>query len=244
MSGGPPGPLLALVTGASRGLGAVIAKVLAGEGYDLVLTARDHGALREVATQLAPFGTAVAVRPGDLTDPAHVERIAREVEGGRGLDLLVNNAATIGSTPAPLLEVTPEELDHIYRVNVLAPIALVRALRTPLAARRGLVVNLSSDAALGGYPGWGGYGASKAALDLASLTLSAELSADGIGIVSVDPGDLRTPGAEPAFPPDEFAARPSPEVTVPFWAWLLGQPREAVNGRRFRAQAEHWGWPT
>lgn len=230
---------LALVTGASRGLGAVLARVLAGEGFDLLLTSRDSAALRAVASELAPLGGAIAIRPGDVTDPAHVDRLAREAS--QGLDLLVNNAAILGSTPRALLATDPVELGTIYRINVLAPLALTEAVRRPLAARHGLVINLSSDAAVGGYPGWGAYGASKAALDLASLTLSSELAPEGIAVVSVDPGDMRTPGAESAFPPDEFSARPPPEVTVPFWTWLLGQPRAAINGRRFRAQAEHWG---
>ncbi len=240
-SDGPRRPL-ALVTGASRGLGEVIARELAGEGYELLLTARDGAALAHVAETLRPWRSAVELLPGDVTDPDHRERLREAVGRRRGLDLLVNNAATLGRTPLPpLLDASDAELQQVYRVNLVAPVALVRALRAALAARHGLVVNVSSDAAVGGYPGWGNYGASKAALDLASRTLAQELAPEGIAVVSVDPGDLRTPGAEPAFPPEEFRARPPPEVTVPFWAWLLGQPHDAVSGRRFQAQAEHWG---
>lgn len=233
---------LALVTGAGRGLGAVIARELAGEGYDLILTGRNASALAGVADSLGPWGRRVSAIAGDLTDASLRDRLRDEVAERRGLDLLVNNAATLGRTPLPpILDATDQELEQVYRVNVVAPVALIRALRPFLAVRRGLVVNLSSDAAVGGYPGWGNYGASKAALDLVSHTLAQELASDGISVVSVDPGDLRTPGAEPAFPPEEFRARPLPEVTVPFWAWLLGQTHASVNGQRFQAQAEHWG---
>jgi NAD(P)-dependent dehydrogenase (short-subunit alcohol dehydrogenase family) len=232
----------AVVTGASRGLGAVIARVLAGDGFDLLLTARNGDALRAVASELGSWGGEVEVIAGDVTDPEHQKRLAEAVGRHPGLDLLVNNAATLGPVPMPrLAEYDPAALEQVYRVNVVAPVALVRAFRAALAARGGLVVNISSDAAVGGYQGWGGYGASKAALDLASRTLAEELKENGISVVAVDPGDLRTPGAEPAFSPDEFRARPPPEVTVPFWAWLLGQPRAEITGHRFRAQAEHWG---
>ena len=106
-----------------------------------------------------------------------------------------------------------------------------------------LVVNVSSDAAVGGYPGWGGYGATKAALDLVSLTLATELASRGVAVASVDPGDLRTAMHQAAFPGEDISDRPAPEETLPFWAWLLGRPREVVSGRRFRAQAEVWEVP-
>ena len=109
-----------------------------------------------------------------------------------------------------------------------------------LRRRRGLVVNISSDAAVGGYPGWGGYGASKAALDLATLTLAHELAESGVAVVSVDPGDMRTQMHQDAFPGEDISDRPLPDATLPFWAWLLGQQHAAINGRRFQAQAEVW----
>jgi NAD(P)-dependent dehydrogenase (short-subunit alcohol dehydrogenase family) len=217
---------VALVTGASRGLGEVLARELAGEGYELVLTARNAPALARVAESLRPWGLPVETLAGDVTDPVHRGRLKDAIDRRTGLDLLVNNAAVLGPTPLPpLLEAKDAELEHVYRVNVVAPVAVIRTLRPALAARHGLVVNISSDAAVGGYPGWGNYGASKAALDLASHTLANELESEGIAVVSVDPGDMRTPGAEPAFAPEEFHTRPLPEVT----------------GHRFQAQAEHWG---
>ena len=111
----------------------------------------------------------------------------------------------------------------------------------PLLRRRaGLVINVSSDAAGGGYPGWGAYGASKAALDLVSLTLASELRDDGVAVVSVDPGDMRTQMHQDAFAGEDISDRPLPEVTLPFWAWLLGQPGTSVTGRRFKAQSDRW----
>jgi NAD(P)-dependent dehydrogenase (short-subunit alcohol dehydrogenase family) len=158
-----------------------------------------------------------------------------------GLDLLVNNASELGPSPLPALSDLPlAALERIFAVNVLAPLALVQAALPMLATRKGLVVNVSSDAAVGGYPGWGGYGASKAALDLISATLATELKSRGVAVVAVDPGDMRTAMHQAAYPGEDISNRPLPEVTIPFWAWLLGQARDAVSGRRYRAQDERW----
>ena len=121
----------------------------------------------------------------------------------------------------------------------------MQALLTSLAARRGLVVNVSSDASTGAYLGWGAYGSSKAALDLMTRTLAAEFvtGADGVGVVSVDPGDLQTQMHQAAFPGEDITDRPLPEVTLPFWAWLLGQEPRRVSGGRFEAQGERWELP-
>jgi NAD(P)-dependent dehydrogenase (short-subunit alcohol dehydrogenase family) len=129
---------------------------------------------------------------------------------------------------------------RVFDVNVFAPLALIQEALPLLKDRGGLVVNLSSDAAKGGYPGWGAYGASKAALDLISLTLANELGDVGVSAVAVDPGDMRTEMHQAAFPGEDISDRPLPEVTVPFWAWLFGQDRAAISGGRYQAQAEHW----
>ena len=114
-------------------------------------------------------------------------------------------------------------------------------LALPLLERRnGLIVNISSDAAIGGYPGWGAYGASKAALDLLSLTLANELKSRGVAVVAVDPGDMRTAMHQSAYPGEDISDRPLPSVTLPFFAWLLGQERGRVSGGRYRAQDEKW----
>jgi len=141
----------------------------------------------------------------------------------------------------PLLADYPlEGLRRAFEVNTFAPVALVQTLLPFLSTAKGLVVNISSDAAVGGYEGWGGYGASKAALDLISQTLANELQTENIGVVSVDPGDMRTAMQQDAFPDEDISDRPLPNTTLPFWAWLFGQDPAAVSGQRFMAQSEKW----
>jgi NAD(P)-dependent dehydrogenase (short-subunit alcohol dehydrogenase family) len=230
----------ALVTGASRGLGAVVATFLARAGYQLVLTARHADALEEVAGQLREH-TAVVAIPGDVADAAQRRSLHAAVHELGGLDILVNNASELGPSPMPALADYPlDALEQVFRVNVVAPIALVQELIWHLRRSNGLVVNVTSDAAVGAYEGWGGYGASKAALDLVSRTLAQELGADGVSVVAVDPGDMRTDMHQAAFPGEDISDRPLPDVTVPFWAWLFGADHAAINGRRFQAQGERW----
>ena len=134
-------------------------------------------------------------------------------------------------------------LRRVFEVNVIAPLALIRTCLPVLKKSRGLVVNITSDASRGGYPGWGGYGSSKAALDLLSKTLANELREAGVGVVAVDPGDLRTQMHQDAFPGQDISDRPLPEVTLPFWAWLEGQDPLRVTGQRFEAQGTVWEVP-
>jgi NAD(P)-dependent dehydrogenase (short-subunit alcohol dehydrogenase family) len=231
----------AIITGGSQGLGRTVADFLAAQGYGLVITARGEGELAAAARELRRHGGPVIALAGDVADPAHRQRLARAARELGRLDVLLNNASTLGATPLPpLAEYPVDELEAAFRVNVVAPIALVREVLPLLAESGGLVVNVSSDAARGGYPGWGGYGLTKAALDLASLTLANELSGRGVGVVAVDPGDLRTHMHQQAFPGEDISDRPLPEVTLPFWAWLFGRPRPAVTGRRYQAQADRW----
>ena len=231
----------ALITGASRGLGKTLAQFLAAQGTNLILTARGSEALDAAANELSKFGGRTITLAGDVADAKHRRALAQAADELGGLDLLVNNASILGPSPLPPLTEYPlESLEQVLEVNFLAPLGLVQATLPLLQRRHGLVVNISSDAAIGGYPGWGGYGASKAALDLASLTLASELADSGVAVVSVDPGDLRTQMHQEAFPGEDISDRPLPEVTLPFWAWLLGQAHAAVNGRRFKAQADVW----
>lgn len=237
-----PAPLLktALITGSSRGLGLTLADFLAAQGYALILTARGRKVLEEAARRLKRYGHPVTALAGDVSDPAHRRALAETAADG--LDLLVNNASNLGPSPLPALADFPlDALEAVYETNVVAPLALVQEILPLLKARRGLIVNVSSDAAQGAYPGWGGYGSSKAALDLLTCTLAAEL--DGVGVVSVDPGDMQTQMHQDAFPGEDISDRPLPEATLPFWAWLLGQDRLAVSGARFLAQGERWEVP-
>ena len=232
---------VALITGASRGLGAELAGFLAKRGYNLVLTARGSGALEATAQPLEEYGSRIVALSGDVSDPEHRSRLAEAAKSLGGLDLLVNNASHLGLSPLPpLSDYSLDAIERVFGVNLIAPLGLVQSTLHLLRESGGLVVNISSDAAVGGYPGWGAYGASKAALDLVSLTLADELRDDGVAVVSVDPGDMRTEMHQDAFSGEDISDRPLPEVTLPFWAWLLGQPRMSVTGRRFQAQSDLW----
>ncbi|HYS74231.1 MAG TPA: SDR family oxidoreductase [Thermoplasmata archaeon] len=240
------GPIerVALITGASRGLGYTLAEFLARQRWSLIVTARHERPLSEAADRLRAAGAIVTAVPGDVARPRDRRSIAAAVRQVGRLDLLVNNASELGASPLPpLLEHTLPALRRVFEVNVLAPIALVRACLPLLASSRGLVVNVTSDAAGGGYPGWGGYGSSKAALELVSKTLANELRDAGVGVVAVDPGDLRTQMHQDAFPGQDIRDRPLPEVTLPFWAWLEGQDPARVTGQRFEAQGAVWEVP-
>ena len=235
---------VAMITGASRGLGYTLANFLAAQGYALVIDARDAEALSRAAETFRAHGVTVTAVAGSVTDAAHRRALVRAARELGGLELLVNNASTLGPSPLPTLADYPlERLREVLETNVIAPVALVQEALPLLRETRGLVVNVTSDAALGGYEGWGGYGSSKAALDLVSKTLANELEESGVSVVSVDPGDMRTTMHQEAFPGEDISDRPTPDVTLPFWAWLLGQEREAnrdINGGRFQAQADRW----
>jgi NAD(P)-dependent dehydrogenase (short-subunit alcohol dehydrogenase family) len=178
---------------------------------------------------------------GDITDGSVRARLIGAARELGGLDLLVNNASELGGI-GPLLEFDVTRFGRIFPVNAGAPIALIQLAVPLLAERRGLIVNITSDAAQAAYPGWGPYGASKAALELLTRTLAAELDAQGVSAVIVDPGDMRTRMHQEAFPGEDISDRPLPEVTVPFWHWLLDQRAEAVSGQRFVAQQQDAPW--
>jgi NAD(P)-dependent dehydrogenase (short-subunit alcohol dehydrogenase family) len=219
----------------------VIARVLAGRGYDLVLGARDSAALERVARSLSPLGSRVMPVAGDLVDASVRATLVDTARTLGGLDLLINNASALGPI-GPLLKFDVPRLGQLFPVNVGAPMALIQLAAPLLAERRGLIVNVTSDAAHGAYPGWGPYGASKAALELLTRTLAAELVDCGISAVLVDPGDMRTRMHQDAFPGEDISDRPLPEITVPFWNWLLDQDPEQVRGKRFAAQQADGQW--
>ena len=232
---------VALVTGASRGLGEVIARVLAERGHDLVIGARDEAALNEARDRLTEHRTHVVAIAGDVTD-ASVRR--RWIDAARelgGLDVLVNNASELGGM-GPLMTFDVQRFGRVFPVNAGAPVALIQLAVPLLAARRGLIVNITSDAAHGAYAGWGPYGASKAALELLTRTLAVELIDQGVSAVLVDPGDMRTRMHQEAFPGEDISDRPLPDVTAPFWRWLFEQDREAVRAQRFIAQQQDAPW--
>lgn len=232
---------VAIITGASRGLGAVIGRVFADRGYDLVIGARTEEDLQRAADALVRRGRRVLEVPGDVSDAAVRARLVDAARQLGGLDVLVNNASELG-TIGPLLDFEVTRFGRVFPVNAGAPIALVQLAVPLLAERRGLIVNVTSDAARAAYPGWGPYGASKAALELLTRTLAAELRERGVSAVIVDPGDMRTRMHQEAFPNEDISDRPLPEVTVPFWHWLLDQTPDDVSGQRFEAQAREAPW--
>ncbi len=235
---------VAVVTGATRGLGHTLADFLAKQQWTLVATARGQRELGESVQRLQASGATVHALAGDVADPDHRRKILTLARRIGGLDLLVNNASELGTSPLPPLARYPvATLRRVLEVNLVAALALTQDLLPLLRKRRGLVVNITSDAAQGGYPGWGAYGASKAALDLISKTLAAEFKEDGVGVVSVDPGDMRTKMHQDAYPGQDISDRPLPDVTLPFWAWLLSQSPMAVSGGRYQAQAAVWEVP-
>jgi NAD(P)-dependent dehydrogenase (short-subunit alcohol dehydrogenase family) len=238
-----PNPV-AIVTGASRGLGELVARILAARGYGLVLNARQPGPLGATAASIAASKQGrdgVVAVEGDITDAAVRARLVDAARGLGGLNLLVNNASELG-TIGPLMAFDVQRFGRVFPVNAGAPIALIQLALPLLAERRGLIVNVTSDAAQGAYAGWGPYGASKAALELLTRTLAAELREQGVSAVLVDPGDMRTRMHQEAFPGEDISDRPLPEVTAPFWNWLFDQAPEAVSGERFAAQREDARW--
>jgi len=232
---------IAIVTGASRGLGLVIARVLAARGYGLVIGGRDREALELAAAELSTQSPDVLPVAGDITDPQVRTNLIEAARGLGGLDLLVNNASELGPI-GPLTSFDVPRLGRLFPVNVGAPLFLTQLAAPLLTDRRGLVVNITSDAATAAYPGWGPYGATKAALELLTRTLATELGEQGVSAVLVDPGDMRTRMHQEAFPGEDISDRPLPEVTAPFWNWLLDQNPEDIRGERFAAQHKDARW--
>jgi NAD(P)-dependent dehydrogenase (short-subunit alcohol dehydrogenase family) len=208
----------AIITGASRGLGLALARTLAGEGWTLIIDARGKEALESARAELAGYTQVIAI-PGDVTDPEHREDLVEAAREAGGVDALVNNASILGPSPQPeLLDYPLDVFVQVYRNNVVAPLALVQALHSELKSQA-RIINVTSDAAVEPYEGWGGYGSSKAALEQLSNILAAENP--GLRVYRVDPGDMRTRMQQEAFPDEDISDRPLPEVSVPGFIELL-----------------------
>jgi NAD(P)-dependent dehydrogenase (short-subunit alcohol dehydrogenase family) len=210
---------VALITGASAGLGLALAHGLAARGWALIIDARGADALKDAADSLAAH-TDVVPLAGDVTDPAHRSDLAETVAELGRLDLLVNNASYLGPSPQPALaDYDLDELRRVYDVDVVAPIALIQQLLPALTTSSGVIIDISSDAAVEPYEGWGGYGSAKAALDHATAILAAEHP--GLAVYAVDPGDMRTAMHQAAFPGEDISDRPEPQAVVPGFLRLL-----------------------
>lgn len=211
---------VAIVTGGSRGFGHALALDLADDGWDLVLDARRPEELEEIRLELAPRGARVVAIAGDVADARHRVTLIDSAVALGSLDLLVNNASTLGPTPLPpLASYNLEELRRVLEVNTLAPLALIQLALPLLSRSHGTVVSLTSDAGLEAYKGWGGYGSSKAALDHLHRVFGTEVS--DVRFYSFDPGDMRTEMHQAAFPGEDISDRPEPETVVPKLRLLL-----------------------
>jgi NAD(P)-dependent dehydrogenase (short-subunit alcohol dehydrogenase family) len=209
---------VAIVTGISRGLGRAVTAALLGRGWivvgdarrvtDLNATAREFGSPRLIAV------------PGDVTDPAHRAALINAATSAGRIRLLINNASRLGPSPQPALrDYTAADLQAVYAANVYAPLALIQRALRALTANSGLIINITSDAAVEPYPGWGGYGSSKAALDQLSAVLAAEVPT--VPVYAFDPGDMRTEMHQAAYPGEDISDRPAPQAVVPALLHLI-----------------------
>jgi NAD(P)-dependent dehydrogenase (short-subunit alcohol dehydrogenase family) len=225
---------VAIVTGASRGLGEALATGLARSGWSVVMDGRDSDALEEAAARMrrvAPDGVTIAVVPGDVTDPEHRHDLAGAAFQLGGLDLVVNNAGTLGAAPLPPLSDYPlGELRVAFEVNVVAPLGLIQdALPLLLDSPHPRVIDITSDAGVEAYEGWGGYGAGKAALEHVGAVLAVEVPE--LTVWTVDPGDLRTAMHQAAFPGEDISDRPEPASVVPAFLELINSTRPSGRYR-------------
>ena len=214
----------AIITGASRGLGLALARALAQRNWNLVIDARGAEALEKAAEELsaeAPEGAEVVAIPGDVADDRHRQALVEAAEKLGGPDLLVNNASLLGPSPQPrLADYALDDFEAVYEVNVTAPLALIqRALPLLSQSPQGRILNVTSDAGVEGYAGWGGYGSSKAALEQLSKVLAAEHAE--LRVWWVDPGDMNTQMLQEAYPDEDISDRPPPEESVPGLLKLL-----------------------
>ncbi|MGA7096489.1 MAG: SDR family oxidoreductase [Acidimicrobiia bacterium] len=223
---------VAVITGASRGFGLALARALAGEGWSLVIDARGADALDVAAAELAEHTTVRAIA-GDIADDDHRRALVAAAAEMGGVDLLVNNASLLGPSPQPNLGDYPlTDLTRVFQANVFGPLGLIQLAIPTLRDHHGTIVNITSDAAVEGYEGWGGYGSSKAALEQISNVLAEE--EPDVTVIWFDPGDMNTVMHQQAFPGEDISDRPPPEESVPPLLEILRQKRPSG---RYRAGA-------
>ncbi len=227
-----------VVTGGSRGLGAALGSALAAHGARVVLVARERGALEETVTRIRASGGEAYALAEDIGDKAATHRIAGVAAALAGpIDVLVHNASTLGPVPLRLLLDTDcEDLERALAVNVVGPFRLTKVIAGPMVLRgRGLVVHVSSDAAICAYPQWGAYGVSKAALDHLNRIWAAELQGTGVRFVSIDPGEMNTRMHADALPEADPATLADPAQVAARIVSLIRQDERVPNGARVEA---------
>jgi NAD(P)-dependent dehydrogenase (short-subunit alcohol dehydrogenase family) len=231
---------VALITGASRGLGRALALAFAREGASLALCARGQESLEQVASELAALGAPVLAVPADVRSTRDLDRlVALTLDRYQRVDILVNNASELGPTPLPYLaDYPPPAFDDVLQVNLVAPFRLTQALIGSMLLRdRGVIINVTSDAAVTGYPGWGAYAVSKAALEGLTRTWAVELAQTGVRIYAVDPGDMDTDMHRAAIPDADPSELVRPDDVALAFVRLVTSAEADLTGRRLEAAA-------
>ena len=229
---------VALITGGSRGLGRATALAFADEGAAVVVCARDAGDVRRVEAELRAFGEAVLALAADLRSPRDIERVvALGFDRFGRIDVLLNNASELGPTPLPYLaDYPPPDFADVLRVDIEAPFRVAQSVIGDMLRRgHGVIVNISSDVAVTGYPGWGAYAIAKAGLDAMTRTWAAELGGSGVRMYSLDPGDMNTAMHRAALPEDDPATLLDPATVAPAIVDLVTGRVQVANGARVRA---------
>lgn len=227
-----------LITGGSQGLGRALAQELAARGARVALAARGRAALEKATQEIGAGGGTAHALACDVGDPQAAYALAARAAALVGpVDLLINAASTLGEVPLPvLLDARAEDVERVFQVNVLGPFRLIKAVAGQMAVRgTGLVLNVSSDAAVEPYPGWGAYGASKAALDQLTRIWAAELEPAGVKVISVDPGEMDTQMHADALPDADRATLSTPDAVA---AWIVERIEHAdslASGARLTA---------
>lgn len=232
---------VALITGASRGLGRALALAFAREGADLVLCARGKKALEVVAKEVQKLGVKVLAIEADVSKKQDVERlVATALLTFDQIDILVNNASILGPSPMPyLIDYPTDAFEEVLRINTINPFMVTKAVLPSMIQRgQGSIINVSSEAGANGYPGWGAYGISKSALDLMSETWAAELENTGVRVNAVDPGDMDTKMHALAYPDEDPSQFAKPEQLTEIFVYLASDESRDVTGQRFLAQGD------
>jgi NAD(P)-dependent dehydrogenase (short-subunit alcohol dehydrogenase family) len=230
-----------LITGASRGLGRALALEFARKGASLVINSRpaSSAGLAETERQVSALGAPVLSVIADVSVRPDIERLAGEALARfNQVDILINNASALGPVPMPyLIDYPIHDFEQVMRTNVNGPFMLTRALVGQMLSRSsGSIINVSSDAGVVGYPAWGAYGVSKAALDQLTRTWAAELEGTGVRANCVDPGDMNTAMKRASDPDGDASQWADPATVTPVFLYLASDESASINGQRFDAQ--------
>jgi NAD(P)-dependent dehydrogenase (short-subunit alcohol dehydrogenase family) len=229
-----------LITGSSKGLGRALAHAYADAGARVVINARGADALESTKREIETKGAQILAVVADATQPGEIARLVQAAQERFGrIDVLINNAGILGPSPRPnMLEFASADLAEIFRANVIGPVQVTQAaLPQMLAQGSGVIINVTSDAGQTGFPGWGGYGAAKAALELITESWAAELEGTGVRVNAVNPGDLQTEMHQLAFPGEDISDRLDPFTVTDVFVWLASDAAKDITGQRFDAPA-------